>query len=243
MRIIPLFHGFPGKTSRGFLGWSSAYLIEQFFAGRNKRYLFDTAGYNERILLLDKLQKCGIRPEEIDGVILSHLHYDHAVNWPLFRKATIYIHPIEMEYAAKLGLDPAVPEFHAEALQRHENLILVRDGDRIDGMEVVETPGHTPGSFSLQIGNEMLVSDAIKNRLELIHGPLGNGWDRRIAVQSIRMIQERAKRVYPGHDVSLVKKGEAWLPVEKAEETIFLHTSNNDSAINVEIQHSSKEVR
>ncbi len=243
-RIIPLFQGFPGKTSRGFLGWSSAYLIEKPSNDRIKRYLFDTAGYNERILLLEKLQEHGIQPEEIDGVILSHLHFDHAVNWTLFPKASIYVHPVELEYALKKEVDPAVPEFHAEALQRHANMILVENGDQIDGMEVVETPGHTPGSFSLKIDDQMLVGDAVKNRLELIHGPLGNNtWNHAIAYQSIRRIIKEVTKIYPGHDVPLVKVQNKWFPIGHAEEIISLQIPKDETTLSIKIRYNSKEVR
>jgi len=51
--------------------WGFACVID----GLAKRILFDTGGHGER--LLSNMAKLGIEPEQIDIVVLSHVHQDH----------------------------------------------------------------------------------------------------------------------------------------------------------------------
>ncbi|MCL7749512.1 MBL fold metallo-hydrolase [Halalkalibacter alkaliphilus] len=217
-KIIPLFFGFPAASSRGALGWSSIYLIQL----NGKNFLFDTAGYNERLVLLEKLKALGIYKEDINGIFLSHLHFDHALNWTLFPKATIYLNKKELYYGLNSKSDVFVPDFHPEQIQKWQSLHFVFDGEEVDGMTILHVPGHTPGMIALDINGKLLVSDAIKNRCELIHGPLGNTWNKELAKKSIQKIKDRAQVIYPGHDVPLMRKNDQWIAMEEAIETIYL---------------------
>jgi len=44
------------------------------------------------------LKRIGIRPESVDDVILTHMHYDHAGNRALFPKARYHVQDKEMAY-------------------------------------------------------------------------------------------------------------------------------------------------
>ena len=61
--------------------------------GLPETILFDTGG-NGR-LLLSNMALCGIRPEQIDAVVLSHIHGDHTGGLDLFLRAnpgvTVYV--------------------------------------------------------------------------------------------------------------------------------------------------------
>src|ERR1035438_560074 len=73
--IEMLLSGFPGKSSRDYLGWSGCYLV---ITASGRRLLFDTAGYNERATVINSLAKLSVAPEDVDFVVLSHLHFDRA---------------------------------------------------------------------------------------------------------------------------------------------------------------------
>ncbi|MFD1170709.1 MBL fold metallo-hydrolase [Oceanobacillus caeni] len=240
-KIIPIFLGFPAKSTRGFLGWSTALLIKiTTDKNEQKNYLFDTGGYNERLRLMEKLQEHNVNQDDIDGIIISHLHFDHAVNWMLFPNASIYIHRFEL-YPNTVFEDFAVPEFHREKLLNHLNLQFVAEGDEMDGMKVIELPGHTEGLIGLQIGEKLLVSDAIKNRNELSGGELMNTWNEEIARKSITKILGQAKLIYPGHDIPLLKENNKWKGMEEAKELIIfangLLNENNKSLIKIRIKN------
>lgn len=217
--ILPIFHGFPAKSERGFLGWSSAYLIKVTSQHSQKYFLFDTGGYNERLRLQEILQENNLTYNDIDGVIISHLHFDHAVNWMLFPKAKIYIHRLELHPTYEY-IDFAIPDFHKEKLLQQSNLHFIKENDEIEGMRVVELPGHTEGLIGLQVGDKFLVSDAVKNRTEINGGELMNTWNVEVARKSIEKINREATCIYPGHDVPLIKENNKWSPLSEPKQVI-----------------------
>lgn len=203
MKIDLLFTGFPGHTNRGFLGWSSCVLIRM----EGKRpILFDTAGFNERYILLEKLAALGVQPGDIENVFLSHFHFDHAVNYGLFPNATFYLHEKEVQYVETHGQeDLAVPYEMFPALKNSGHLaILSGDGGMIQEIKWIHTPGHTPGLYSLFLEYEgerwVLASDAVKNKSELITGHVAMSKDPVSSYTSIETIRTWAHVVVPGHD-------------------------------------------
>lgn len=201
MRILPLFPGFPGSCDRGFLGWSSCVLLLG-----DRPYLFDTLGYPERYALLDALAGHGVTPEEVAGVFLSHLHFDHAVNYRLFPNAELYLHEAELAYARREYEDDlAVPIEVLGDLEATGRLRLL-SGERgtRDGMDWFRAPGHTAGLVALRIegegGTTILASDAVKNLGELITGESPRAWDGGESRRTILGILASADVIVPGHD-------------------------------------------
>lgn len=106
------------------------------------------------------LAKVGVRPEEIDTVILTHTHYDHAGATRWFPNATFYLQRRELEtsrdsldrsplFDSLIGaLDPQDIE-HLEDLARQGRLTLL-DGsveDLLPGLDVIAAwDTHTKGS-------------------------------------------------------------------------------------------------
>ncbi|WP_228006835.1 MBL fold metallo-hydrolase [Brevibacillus borstelensis] len=203
MEITVLYQGFPGRSSRGFLGWSSCVLIRR--EGKAP-ILYDTVGFHERYSLLAKLKELGVGPEDVGTVLLSHFHFDHAVNYPLFPNATFYLHEEEVKHIEENGTkDLAVPREMFPALRDSGKLSLLSgESGVVEGLSWLLTPGHTPGLFSIlteyQGRKWALVSDAVKNILELTSGDAVMTWDDAKSKESIRAIAQWADVVVPGHD-------------------------------------------
>ncbi|WP_126429044.1 MBL fold metallo-hydrolase [Brevibacillus marinus] len=203
MDLTLLFQGFPGRSSRGFLGWSSCVLIRR--PGK-RPLLFDTLGFNERYTLLSRLQALGVNREEIGAVLLSHFHFDHAVNYPLFPNATFYLHEAEVKHIEENGeRDLAVPVEMFPALRDSGRLVLLSGtAGEVEGLQWLLTPGHTPGLYSVladfQGKKWALVSDAVKNVEELRTEEVAMSWDDAQSKESIKAIKRCADVVVPGHD-------------------------------------------
>jgi len=129
--------------------------------GINGKYIVDgkawagspAAGGEEWVLrALDAIH---VRPDDIEWVIYSHLHNDHAGNCHLFPQA---LH-IFQEAEWKELLDP-LPSMRIRGdfdmslipeLERLECQKLVGDVELLDGLRAILTPGHTAGSQCLVV--------------------------------------------------------------------------------------------
>ncbi len=125
----------------------------------------------------DQLADIGLTPADVGRVFLSHAHFDHVGNAALFRHATWYIQ--RREHAAMFGPDYAqhgfVPALYdslkeAEVEQMKGDLDVFGDG----ALQVISTPGHTPGHCSLLVrlantGPVLLSGDVAHYRYTLQH--------------------------------------------------------------------------
>lgn len=118
--------------------------------------------------LLDSLRKAGLEPEEIDTVVYTHLHSDHAGwtsrkvndNWELtFSNASHLLMATEWEFWQEDGhADLDSLERVLQPLENHTEFI--SDGQVIaPGINVLHTPGHTPGHQAIVVssGEQRLV--------------------------------------------------------------------------------------
>ena len=166
----------------------------------------------------------GWKPDDVDTVILTHLHYDHCGQADKFKNAKIFVQKKEWEvahdntptearfYYSKLFDKKAVNYFQWEML----------DGDTeiFPGLAVVTTPGHTRGHQSALIniaegvvcfsGDSVNVIENINDNLE--PGILIDGLE---IYKSYKRIREFATFIIPSHDPSLDNYATGGFPMIK----------------------------
>jgi glyoxylase-like metal-dependent hydrolase (beta-lactamase superfamily II) len=107
---------------------------------------------------LDKqLTLCGISPKDIQTVVLSHMHLDHAGNLQLFPHATVYVPRLDF-YAgqAQVRLNPD-PNTHGGYVKGDmdrsvkQYVLVDHDFELVPGVEIINLPGHTPGLLGLVV--------------------------------------------------------------------------------------------
>jgi glyoxylase-like metal-dependent hydrolase (beta-lactamase superfamily II) len=106
--------------------------------------------------LLESLEKEGLVPDDIDLVLYTHLHADHAGNANFFPKTKTVAQKAEYENL----LNPCFKEIQLAlydqgtipALRNNPNFTLV-DGDveLMEGIRLVTTPGHTRGHQAIVV--------------------------------------------------------------------------------------------
>lgn len=125
---------------------------------------FPTEGGGEEGLR-KALQAVGTAPEEIDVLVLSHLHFDHCAFASLFKNARIILHKKEWETA----FHPVPPHrmFFEPSLFRGleaMDLVLVEEGYTVaEDVKTLFLPGHSQGLQGLAVetagGTAVLTGD------------------------------------------------------------------------------------
>lgn len=130
--------------------------------GKNgKNYLID-AGYGKsQSELLPQLEKMNLKPADIDGVFITHIHPDHvgglttADGTPTFPNAKIYI--ARKEYGEWLR-DTNRKDLAKHLTPNQKNLVLIDYDEEVKpyGLTPLSYPGHTPGHtvYRMQLKQE-----------------------------------------------------------------------------------------
>ena len=108
--------------------------------------------------LLTSLAEAGIEPGDIDTVIFTHLHNDHAGNNTLFENAHFVFQKDEWKtlldplpiMKLRRDYDPAI----ISDLKNLDYVLIDGDMELSYGVRLIKTPGHTPGSQSICIQTE-----------------------------------------------------------------------------------------
>lgn len=115
--------------------------------------------------LSTRLKDLGIRHEDIQVLINTHLHFDHAGNNLLFPNAKVFV---QQDHLDVIHERPS--SFPAQYLGS-ESRFVVLDGDHqvFPGITVLKSPGHEPGHQSVWVDlsidpGMLLAGDAIQSR-------------------------------------------------------------------------------
>lgn len=102
--------------------------------------------------LVDGLADHGLKPDDIDIVINTHLHDDHCGNNALFTKAKFYVHHSEIEFCKNPHpLDHRYDDYFIENIEFNE---LEDDTEIVEGVEALYSPGHSVGAMSVLVDTQ-----------------------------------------------------------------------------------------
>lgn len=175
----------------------------------------------EEQYVVNQLKTLGIKPENVDYVILSHLHLDHAGGVGDFPNATYITHKKEFEWA----FDSQCPQKGAYIMKDinkdvkwlklenkpSEAFDLFKDGV----IKIYPTPGHTPGHISvlvnLQNSNSMFLTSDSCYTEENINDNIAPGlaWNVEESIKTINWIKELQAEnieIIAGHDPKAWKR-------------------------------------
>ena len=140
-------------------------------------------------------------------ILLTHGHFDHILNLDTLKCATgaeICIH----ESDAKMLTDPelnASEFFGLDFVSLGADRVL-RDGEALplgrESIEIVHSPGHTPGSVCFDCGSDLVCGDTLftsgYGRYDL------PGGDAKVLFSSLKMLSDRRDNpmIHPGHGAS-----------------------------------------
>ena len=210
-RIDVIVQGYPGKSvCHGGLGWSTIVLLQ----GHGRCALIDTGSFGQRQPILDRLAVHGLAPGDVTDVLLTHTHWDHAINWVMFPYARVHLEGGELDWSLKepWGLTP-VPELYVRELAASRQLHRFAPGATLlPGITAHAAPGHTPGHVVFLLTGDtrdvIFTGDAAKNRAEMLSRTADMTYDPAVSRASMEAIWAlwRAKDgsvLIPGHDAPM----------------------------------------
>jgi len=170
------------------------------------------------------LKEIGVEPDEVDIVLLTHLHWDHFGGYSYFPNAKFYVQRTEWEFATgEFSNTKVIKQFYDKhLLQKVEQLIENKQLEIIDntfnplsGIQLVSFGGHTPGSQVIMVDTDrhpvIFCGDLgyFYRNFEEENPPMLN-LDIPECLAAYRRIKEIVKEkkgtVIPGHDPVILDK-------------------------------------
>jgi glyoxylase-like metal-dependent hydrolase (beta-lactamase superfamily II) len=178
--------------------------------------IFPYDNVTEEQYLDSSLARLGVRPADLDAVVLSHLHFDHAGNVDMFAEAGVklFAHPAELEGVGQI--EGPFEGAHIKAdFEDYPIEPIDVESELLPGVQLLWLPGHTWGTMGIlfdlpNTGPLLYAGDAVfagANYGPPAIGP-GSAWSTVAWFESLekvrRLADEREARVVFGHDSEMV---------------------------------------
>lgn len=178
------------------------------------QFTLETYPITEFISIEDALAAKGLAPSDIDMIIMSHLHFDHAGGLSYFRKAkaikNVMVSEAELKnayYQVMMG----EPGAYVKSMFDLDGIVFKpfsKDMDLADDVSLFIQQSHTPGVTGLILktkthGNLIVTSDSIYTR-ESFDGELPPGGTINKTDQEFYDNLERIKQMQARYDADLI---------------------------------------
>ncbi len=237
-KITPICLGYNYKAEKGSFTYrkdpgqiTTAAFLVYLISGEGHHILVDSGGPNpalaasmsyphlsDAVYLKDELERRGVSCEEIDTIILTHLHWDHCYNLELFPQAKIYVQAKELHHA----VTPSAFDSYFYVAKPGDGLpgwmtgfaqLIRMEGDTevFPGIWVLAAPGHAPGQSCVLVKakeHTYLVASDMYPMFENYEKQIPNG----IALsfenwyKSDTRLRGLNAVVLPGHDPRVMEK-------------------------------------
>ena len=184
--------------------------------------LVDTGMPRSTKKIVNYIRTMGRQPSNVSTILLTHCHMDHVGSAYELKKLTgakVAVHEEDAAFAAGKESPPR-PKGIVGILFKTATVfckfkpvqpdIILKENDRVDGLTVIHTPGHTPGSISLNDSERSVLF--VGDTLRFIRGKLSGPPERfTLDLQQTKQSIEKISKLdfdtmLSGHGVPLKPK-------------------------------------
>ncbi|QQE77805.1 MBL fold metallo-hydrolase [Alicyclobacillus sp. SO9] len=178
--------------------------------------LIDTGMPGRADRIVAELQELGLRPDDIAHILLTHHDVDHIGNAKFLQeqsKATLWAPEQDLPYIHGTEKRHGLKRVIATLVKAESPTVdaVYGPGQKIGNLEVIPTPGHTPGHVSVLYQDTLFAGDLVtssKGKLKATPGFLN--WNKGELKQSIRTVGKLSfDWVCPAHGTP-VQRGNLW---------------------------------
>ena len=166
-----------------------------YFLDLDKKIIIDAGPPGTREIVREELTKV-VDLSKVDIVIFTHLHYDHIANYDLFLNAKFYVSLHEYESYKSNKMHAILNPDIASKFDVTLNVLT-----ELTGFDIIQTPGHTKGSFCLLYKKEGILftgDTKFQNGYGRIDFP---GAGPELMDASLKKVEEIDYKILaPGHD-------------------------------------------
>jgi N-acyl homoserine lactone hydrolase len=159
----------------------------------------------------EALETVGWTPEDVDLIIHTHLHNDHCENDCLCSNARVYVQKAELEFFN--NPHPVDHRYYPDVLDGVNVVPVEGDAEIVDGIDVLFTPGHTPGGQSVVVQTSKGKAVIAGLCCNAENFPSGGGviapgvhLNLIQAYESMKRVREAADIIIPIHDLEIGTK-------------------------------------
>jgi N-acyl homoserine lactone hydrolase len=191
------------------------------------KIIVDPSTKYSREKIMKGLKSLGLRPKDIDTVVLTHYHLDHVANYDMFKNAQFFIHDNELRTLGSLtgkltlaALKAIMREFGFSIGDLVGRLKPISELKTDGSLNILETPGHTGGSISLCVSGQksIVVSGDALTRMSFAEefsrqSQNGNNASD-LYSRSFAKVLESGEIIVPGHDRPFMKIADGFKHLE-----------------------------
>jgi N-acyl homoserine lactone hydrolase len=231
LRIHPLHVGTMNRQITNFCHTLEPQTIELpliiwYIEGADKRILVDTGGgdptpvhpkmkpyaRNQDQTIENALRKIGLTCDDIEIVIVSHLHWDHSAGNGLFKNAELIVQKEELKMAIN-PLPITAWTYFRDVVENVKYSVISGDKEIAKGVQVILTPGHTYGLQGVLVQGEkrklFISSDTLplfKNIQQKPYSASATYVDLKSYYATMKKIEDLSAFIIPSHDFGVFEK-------------------------------------